>query len=125
MALRSDGEAQELFARETNENLVLLETQLQGKRFFGGNAVDFVDVAACTIAYWMDVLEEVTGVRLLADGELPTLCRWANDYTSDEVVKRCLSERDQLVAYFAANRERYSSLAKAMVQPQAQQYCNS
>lgn len=118
MALWAVGEARERSARETKENLALLEAQLDGKRFFGGDAVGLVDLAACTLAYWLDVLEEVTGVQLLADGELPALRRWFKEYTSDEAVKRCLPDREKLVAYFTASRERYSSLARAATQQQ-------
>ncbi|GJM97521.1 hypothetical protein PR202_ga14453 [Eleusine coracana subsp. coracana] len=118
LAVWTVGEAHERFAREAKANLAILEAQLQGKRFFGGDdALGFVDLAACTLAYWMDVLEEVTGVRLLADGEFALLRRWAKHYISDEAAKRCLPETEKLVAYFAANRERYSSpLAKAATQ---------
>ncbi|TVU07718.1 hypothetical protein EJB05_41084, partial [Eragrostis curvula] len=116
LSLWTEGEAQKKFAKETKQSLALLEAQLEGKRFFGGDAVGYVDLAACTLAYWLDVLEEVTGVRLLEDGEFPVLRRWAKEYISDAAVKRCLPERDQLVAYFDSNRERYSSLAKAAVQ---------
>ncbi|GJM97520.1 hypothetical protein PR202_ga14452 [Eleusine coracana subsp. coracana] len=111
-----DGEAQERFAREAKETLALLEAQLQGKkkRFFGGDAIGYVDVAASVLAYWLDVMEEVknNGVRLLEEeDEFPALRRWAKDYTSHEAVTPCLPDRVKLVAYFAANKDRYASMA--------------
>ncbi|XBI75558.1 hypothetical protein VPH35_068921 [Triticum aestivum] len=112
----TDGEEQARLTRETKESLGILEAQLEGKRFFGGDALGFVDLAACTLAHWLGVLEEVTGggVRLMKDGEYPALRRWAKEYTSDEVVRRSLPDRDELVAYFTKNKERYrSSMVKA------------
>jgi len=108
-----DGEARARFAAETKASLAVLDAELQGhgKRFFGGD-----DLAACTLAHWLGVLEEVAGVRLVAEGEYPALRRWAEQYTSHEVVRRSLPDRDQLVAFFAANQERYRSIVNAAVQ---------
>ncbi|XP_048541918.1 probable glutathione S-transferase [Triticum urartu] len=108
-AMWTDGEEQARLARETKESLWVLDAQLEGKRFFGGDALGFVDLAACTLAHWLGVLEEVAGVRLMKDGEYPALRRWAREYTSDEVVRRSLPDRDELVAYFTKNKERYRS----------------
>ena len=107
------GEAQARFARETKESLAVLDAQLEGRRFFGGDALGFVDLAACTLAHWLDVLEEVAGVRLAGDGEYPALRRWAKEYTADKTVRRFLPDRGELVAFFAANKERYSSRVRA------------
>ncbi|VAH98425.1 unnamed protein product [Triticum turgidum subsp. durum] len=74
-AMWTDGEEQARLARETKESLGILDAQLEGKRFFGGDALGFVDLAACTLAHWLGVLEEVAGVRLMKDGEYPALRR--------------------------------------------------
>ncbi|KAF8686944.1 hypothetical protein HU200_043222 [Digitaria exilis] len=114
----TDGEAQARFARETKGSMAILEAELAAgnKRFFGGDAIGFVDLAACTLAHWLYALEEVAGVRLAADGEYPALRRWAKEYTSDETVGRFLPDRDELVAFFAANKERYTAMVRAAVQ---------
>jgi len=113
-----DGEARVRLVAETKASLAVLDAELQGhgKRFFGGDDLGFVDLAACTLAHWLGVLEEVAGVRLVAEGEYPALRRWAEQYTSHEVVRRSLPDRDQLVAFFAANQERYRSMVNAAVQ---------
>ncbi|WVZ69545.1 hypothetical protein U9M48_018316 [Paspalum notatum var. saurae] len=118
LSMWAEGEAQARFARETKESLGVLDAQLEGKRFFGGDALGFVDLAACTLARWLGVLEEVAGVRLMADGEYPALRRWAKEYVSDEVVRRSLPDRDELAAFFAANKERYRSRVREAVQQQ-------
>ena len=40
----------------------------------------------------------------MADGEYPALRRWAKEYTSDEVVRQSLPDREELVAYFTKNK---------------------
>jgi glutathione S-transferase len=117
LSMWTDGEAQARFVRETKESLGVLDAQLQGKRFFAGDALGFVDLAACTLAHWLGVLEEVAGVHLIAaDGEYPALRRWAKEYVSDEVVSRSLPDRDELVAFFTASTERYKSWVRAEVE---------
>ncbi|RLN21908.1 putative glutathione S-transferase [Panicum miliaceum] len=110
--LDGDGE-QRAFVKEAKANLALLEAQLKGRRFFGGAAIGFLDIAACGLAHWVGVIEEVTGVTLLNDEELPALCEWANGYVNDETVKQCLRSRDDLVAYFSARKEMHTARARA------------
>ncbi|XP_037419225.1 glutathione S-transferase U8-like [Triticum dicoccoides] len=91
-AMWTDGAEQARLTRETKEGLAILDAQLDGKRFFGGDALGFVDLAACTLAHWLGVLEDVAGVRLMNDGvpdaEYPALRRWAMEYTQGGVLAR-------------------------------------
>uniref|UniRef100_A0ACD5XDE0 Uncharacterized protein n=1 Tax=Avena sativa TaxID=4498 RepID=A0ACD5XDE0_AVESA len=115
IALWTDGEVQARAVRETKKNLTLLEGQLQeGKRFFGGDAIGFLDIAVGGMSHWMGVFEEIAGVRLLSEEEHPTLCRWAKEYAADETVQRCLPDRDRVVAALTPRKELYVSIAKAM-----------
>ncbi|KAG8053949.1 hypothetical protein GUJ93_ZPchr0001g29814 [Zizania palustris] len=113
LALWTNGDAQEGFVKEIKENLALLEGQLNGKRFFGGDAVGYLDVAASPFAYWLEVLEEVSGVSLATADEYPDLCRWAKEYTSDDKVMKCLPDRAKLLAHFTAMKDRYITTARS------------
>ena len=111
-----DDEHRRAFVKEAKENLALLEEQLQlkgKKRFFGGDAIGFLDIAACGLAHWIGVIEEVSGATLVNHEELPAFCKWANGYVNDETVKQCLRSRDDLVAYFSARKEMYMARARA------------
>ncbi|VAI09054.1 glutathione transferase GST 23 isoform X2 [Triticum aestivum] len=114
VALWGEGEAREAAARETKRNLTLLEAQLGGRRFFGGDRVGFLDIAASGLAHWLGVFEEMAGVTLLTEEEHPALCRWAREYVADEAVRGCLRDRGALLAALAARKDRYVSTAKAM-----------
>ncbi|CAM0885143.1 unnamed protein product [Alopecurus aequalis] len=109
------GETQAAWAREAKENLTLLEAQLpEGKRFFGGDAIGFLDIAVGGIAHLLGVLEEIAGVRLLAEEDHPALCRWTREYLADETIRRCTPDRDRVMVALAARKELYVSTAKAM-----------
>jgi glutathione S-transferase len=111
-----DGEAREGFVRETRANLALLEARLQGKRFFAGDAVGYLDFAACGLAHLLGPIEEVAGASLVGAAEFPELRRWAEAYTSDEAVSACLPPREQLIANFAGKKDRIKMAVNAMVQ---------
>ncbi|KAL6853430.1 hypothetical protein ACP4OV_019459 [Aristida adscensionis] len=114
LALWTEGEAQKGFVREIKENLAQLEAQVKGKRFFGGDAVGYLDIAASGFAHWLSVFEEVAGVSLVTAGEFPELCRWAKEYTSHETVRQCLPEREKLLAIFTAKKDFFVSTVKSM-----------
>lgn len=103
--VQMEGNMQDCFVREAKENLALLEGQLKGRRFFGGDAIGFLDIAACLIAHWLGAFEEVCGVTLATDEEFPALCEWRRRYVNDEAVKPCLPNRDELVAYYRERKE--------------------
>ena len=118
LSVWSEGETQKESVKESKENLALLEEQLQlkgKKRFFGGDAIGFLDIAACGLAHWIGVIEEVSGATLVNHEELPAFCKWANGYVNDETVKQCLGSRDDLVAFYSARKEIYMARARAIL----------
>jgi len=115
LSLWTEGKVQEGFVKEIKASFALLEAQLAGKRFFGGDAIGIVDIAASGFAHWIGVFEEVAGVSLVTDEEFPGLCRWAKEYASDEKIKACLPDRDVLLAHFTAKKPMFVASAKAML----------
>ncbi|VAH65800.1 unnamed protein product [Triticum turgidum subsp. durum] len=100
---------------EAKKNLALMEAQLEGRRFFGGDSIGLLDIAASGLA-WLPVLEEVAGVEtsMIREEDYPALCRWRGEYASDEAVMKCLPSRDEMVAYYAAMKDRFVLHAKSM-----------
>jgi glutathione S-transferase len=85
---------------ETHEVHKFLEEELKEKRFFGGESIGMVDIIANTIAFWHEVFEEASGVKLFMREKFPKLTNWSHEFMSNSVVKECLPPRDKLITYF-------------------------
>ncbi|KAJ1287065.1 hypothetical protein BS78_03G402000 [Paspalum vaginatum] len=118
MSLWVEGEARKGYEKEGKELLALLEAQLKGKRFFGGDRPGYLDVAASVLGPWRIAIEELMGVAVLNEDEHPALCQWAKDYCSHKALKACMPDREKLLAYFVDNKERYTASVRAMLQQQ-------
>ncbi|CAA7389105.1 unnamed protein product [Spirodela intermedia] len=95
------GEEQQKCISEAGERLRTLETALEGKKFFGGDTIGFVDIVVSFLTPWMEVLQEMARIRLLEEENYPRLCRWVRDFSSCDVVKETRPPREKLVAFFA------------------------
>ncbi|XVF55168.1 hypothetical protein PTKIN_Ptkin06aG0015000 [Pterospermum kingtungense] len=88
---------------EACECLKTLESALNGKRFFGGDTVGLVDIAANFIGYWLRLFQEAAGHDLLSAEKFPALFKWSDEFSSCSVVKDSLPPKDKLLAYFKAH----------------------
>ncbi|KAF8017233.1 hypothetical protein BT93_H2428 [Corymbia citriodora subsp. variegata] len=105
---RREGTERENAIEEACALLNVLEAELRDKqkRFFGGDTIGFVDIAGNFIGYWIGVIQEVAGVRLLTPDKFPLLCKWCYDFQNFPIVKENLPPREQLFAFFKARLEK-------------------
>ncbi|KAG2685915.1 hypothetical protein I3760_10G148600 [Carya illinoinensis] len=87
--------------KEACEHLKHLENEIGEKKYFGGEAIGFVDIVANIIGYWLGLFEEASGTKLLTREEFPKLSNWADVFVSSCGIKENLPlARDKLIAYF-------------------------
>ncbi|KAL2337906.1 hypothetical protein Fmac_012352 [Flemingia macrophylla] len=108
-AFSANKEEREKGSEETVEALEHLENELKDK-FFGGESIGVVDIAAGHIAFWLPAIEEAVGLKLLTSDKFPKLHKWGHEYTNHPAVKKNLPQRERLVAFFKA---RYASIITA------------
>ena len=100
------GEDQRKAFEEAKENLGFLEKELEGKKFFGGERFGFVDIVANVIAIWVAAFQEATGKEVLTGEQYPCLFKWAQEYTSCNIILKYTSPpRDRLVSFYKAHVE--------------------
>ncbi|GLT47526.1 hypothetical protein SLA2020_212180 [Shorea laevis] len=106
----TDEEEQEKAAKEVVERLKTLEEKALGdKMFFGGDAINMVDIAYGLLGYWLKNVEIVLGMKLLDPNTLPRLCEWAENFMKVPVIQENLPDRDKLLAYLRIARERFTT----------------
>ncbi|KAI4312876.1 hypothetical protein MLD38_037666 [Melastoma candidum] len=73
------------------------------KKYFGGDGIGYVDIAANFMAHWSILIgEEVTGVRILTEDRFPALCEWAKNFTGSSIGAAHFPEKEKLVPFFKA-----------------------
>ncbi|KAJ6842867.1 glutathione S-transferase U17-like isoform X2 [Iris pallida] len=70
-----------------------------GKAFFGGESVGYVDIALGSSLRWIAVVEEVCNVKLLDETKTPRLLKWAERFLVDDAVKAVIPETDKFVEF--------------------------
>uniref|UniRef100_A0A0D6QWD9 glutathione transferase n=1 Tax=Araucaria cunninghamii TaxID=56994 RepID=A0A0D6QWD9_ARACU len=107
----TQGEEQKKAIEESLANFLLLEealaTTFNGKPFFGGESIGFLDIVLGSVAVWLRVDEEIGGVKLIDTQMTPLLYAWLQRFSNVELVKKSLAEFDKLVAYAYNIRERF------------------
>ncbi|KAK7294588.1 hypothetical protein RJT34_17477 [Clitoria ternatea] len=97
-----DEKEREKGVEESHEALEILENELKDKKFFGGDEFGFVDISAVFIAFWIPIVQEVAGLKLLTSQKFPKLYKWSQEFVNHPVIKEVLPPRDPLFAFFKA-----------------------
>ncbi|OIT03207.1 PREDICTED: probable glutathione S-transferase [Nicotiana attenuata] len=98
------GEEKEKGWDETCELLKFLENELQDKKFFGGDNIGFLDIAASYI-HWFGAIQESLGLELLTEEKFPKLSKWIDEFLSCRIIVENLPPREILVPLYKAQFE--------------------
>ncbi|XP_073157205.1 probable glutathione S-transferase [Henckelia pumila] len=90
------GEEQAKAKGEAEESLRILDNELQGKKFFGGDFIGFVDIVGNIMANWAVVISELAGLEIITKEKFPNLCRWMDEYVHSSSVKEHLPDPEKL-----------------------------
>ncbi|KAA3485489.1 glutathione transferase GST 23-like [Gossypium australe] len=104
---RTDGEEQQAVAKECFEMLEVIEGHalIGGKKFFGEDEINMVDIAFCSVAYWLGVIEDFTGLKIFEPHKFPRLNSWIQNFKSVPVIKDNLPDTDKMPALLKRRRE--------------------
>ncbi|ESQ29534.1 hypothetical protein EUTSA_v10023666mg [Eutrema salsugineum] len=88
---------------EVEEGLLHLEEAFialsQGKPFFGGETIGFMDICLGSFLVVLKAREQLKGEKLLNESNIPSLCRWAKEFLSDETVKNVVPDIDKVAEF--------------------------
>jgi len=110
-ACKAEGEEKEKAIELAKESLSFLEKQIEGKMFFGGEKIGFLDLAVGWIPLCLDVMEQVGEMKLFDAKKFPSLHEWSQNFIQSPLIKEALPPREKLVAYLTASVSYLRSLA--------------
>lgn len=93
------GEEQQEAAQEARENLKILESGLEGRRYFGGENIGFADIAVGFFGRWVRVVEETVGINLIDTESMAKLSTYFDDFLELPVIKECTPSHDKLLEH--------------------------
>ncbi|XP_010271919.1 PREDICTED: glutathione transferase GST 23-like [Nelumbo nucifera] len=100
------GQEQENAKSEAIESLKTLEKIPRESKFFGGDAIGFLDIVFGWMAYWVPLLEEITGIILVGEDSLPSLKEWFKNFLDVPLVKELLPPREKLLHHLQTFRQK-------------------
>ncbi|OIV89159.1 hypothetical protein TanjilG_26014 [Lupinus angustifolius] len=99
----AQGDEKKKLIKELGEGLVLVEDALKkisnGKDFFGGDQIGYLDIAFSSVLPWVRVIETLHEVKLVDEATTPSLVNWGEKYSKHDAVKDVLPEHEKLVGF--------------------------
>ncbi|KAF2285580.1 hypothetical protein GH714_005625 [Hevea brasiliensis] len=107
VVFRTSGEEQEKAVKDSLEMLKTIEEHALGeKKYFGGDKIGMVDIACSGIAHWLQVIEEVVGIKILEPHKFPRLHAWTKTFKEAPIIKDNLPNQDEMLVFFKQAREK-------------------
>jgi len=108
-------EARAAAFEQAQEGIALLEEAFgklsNGKPFFGGDKIGFLDISFGSLLGWIRVSEKLGNVKFLDEAKTPSLVAWADVFCGDEAVKDVMPETDKLAEFAIAIMARRKAAA--------------
>nr|GMD95229.1 glutathione transferase GST 23-like [Ipomoea batatas]GME11466.1 glutathione transferase GST 23-like [Ipomoea batatas] len=99
-ALWSKGKQQESAVNSAMEALEKLEAELNGKQFFGGEKIGYLDLVVGWVAHNLPIFEEVASVKIFDSQKFLAIAEWKNRFLNHPIIKPDLPDTDKAYAYF-------------------------
>ncbi|WVZ57434.1 hypothetical protein U9M48_007820, partial [Paspalum notatum var. saurae] len=71
----------------------------QGKHYFGGDSVGFLDLVLGSHLGWFKAVEKIAGIKVLDEAKYPEITAWADRFCARHAVKDVMPETDRLVEF--------------------------
>ncbi|KAM3322649.1 putative glutathione S-transferase [Capsicum chacoense] len=102
------GEDQQNAIKESLEMFKTIEENALGEdnKLFGGENIGIVDIAFGGYAHWLEIIEEIVGVKLLDPHNFPKLNKWIKNFKQVQAIKDNLPNHDEMFVYMKNVREK-------------------
>ncbi|KAL1196168.1 Glutathione S-transferase U16 [Cardamine amara subsp. amara] len=88
---------------EVKEGLLHLEEAFvaisKGKPFFGGEMIGFIDICLGSFLVLLKAREKLKGEQIFEESKTPSLCKWANEFLSNDTVKNVVPDINKVAEF--------------------------
>lgn len=102
-ACKAQGEEKRKAIETAQESLAFLEKEIEGKMFFGGEKIGYLDLVIGWIPLWLGVMEEVGEMKLFQADKFPFLHKWSMNFMDIPLIRELIPSRESLLNYFHAS----------------------
>ncbi|XP_022729314.1 glutathione S-transferase U7-like [Durio zibethinus] len=106
------GKEQEQAIEEITEQLKQLENELQGKEFFSGHSIGYLDIVANVLVSWFGNVQEALGVDMFTEEKFPILFDWIGKVVKIDIVNECRIPKEKHLDYIRSRLEALKSASK-------------
>jgi len=112
LAFFNEGDEKAEAIRTLEDVIGRVDAELEGKKFFGGENIGYLDLAIGWLAFWLGVAEEVACFEVLDSQKFPNIAAWIENFLQVPVIKENLPPRDKTVEFFRSYREVHLAASK-------------
>ncbi|KAM0953891.1 putative glutathione transferase [Dioscorea sansibarensis] len=94
------------------EIIRVIDQELKGKRFFGGEAIGYLDLVFGWMAFWLGIAEEVASFKVVDSKKFPSFTSWVNNFINDPLIRGDLPPRDKTLEFFRNFRKLHLASCK-------------
>ncbi|KAI3448583.1 hypothetical protein Pfo_005248 [Paulownia fortunei] len=98
------------------EGLEILEGEIRGKKFFGGDGVGYLDIVVGWIAYWLHFSQEAGGYKVMDSSKYPGIDLWMKNFLEVDIIKENLPPFNEMLSTYKMYREMSLVLFNASVE---------
>jgi len=102
-------EAAEVFERMEE----VMNKGSEGKVFFGGDTIGFIDIGFGSFLSWIRVVEKMNARKLLHETKHPRLIQWTENFAAHPAVNGLIPDTDKLIELAKAFRQTLRASAAA------------
>ncbi|MBA0825215.1 hypothetical protein Goarm_021818 [Gossypium armourianum] len=103
---------QEHAIEEVTEQLKLLENEVKGKAYFGGEGIGYVDIVANFLVFWFGNLQEALGINIFSQHKFPFIFEWIQKQLKIDMVDQCRIPKDKHLTYIQTRLAAFKSASK-------------
>ncbi|XVF06825.1 hypothetical protein REPUB_Repub06bG0084100 [Reevesia pubescens] len=107
----TDDKLMEEEVKQAMDAIEILDREMKGKKFFGGETIGFIDIVLSVITNWMEAIEEVLGIKICDSKNHPFINQWKKNFVELPIIKQNLPPKHRLLRFY--QRYRQSKVAAA------------